>query len=101
MRRTVVDDVQVACYYLKVPRVTSGLPVYGGLIGWAICAAFRLRENSGLALKKYGFGPETRRTEDALAETSCENLGARILGHTRGYAGKADETERLRTGNVG
>ena len=40
-------------------------------------------------------------TEDALAETSCENLGARFLGDTRGYAGEADETERLRTGNVG
>ena len=39
-------------------------------------------------------------TEDALAETSCENLCARLVrygpGGTRGYAGKADETERLR-----
>src|SRR5271166_3172663 len=29
MRRTVVDDVQGSCYYQTVPRVKSGLPVYG------------------------------------------------------------------------
>ena len=69
-------------------------------MGWAVCAAFRLRENSGLALKKYGFGLQ-RETEDALAETSCENLGAQNVGDTRGYAGEADETERLQTRNVG
>lgn len=30
---------------------------------------------------------------------SCENLCAQSVGDTRGYAGEADETERLRTGN--
>jgi len=38
---------------------------------------------------------------DALAETSCENHRARGRGVTRGYAGEADETERLRTGVMG
>ena len=47
MQPRVVDDVQVSCYYQKVPRVKSGLPVYGGLIGWAVCAGIRLRENLG------------------------------------------------------
>jgi len=47
MHRRVVDDVQGSCYYQKVPRVKSGLPVYGGLIGWAFCAGIRLRENLG------------------------------------------------------
>ena len=47
MQPTVVDDVQVSCYYQKVPRVKSGLPVYGGLIGWAVCTGIRLRENLG------------------------------------------------------
>jgi hypothetical protein len=42
-------------------------------------------------------------SRDALAETSCENLRAwalsgKSLGDTRGYAGEADETERLRAG---
>ena len=32
MQSRVVDDVQVSCYYQKVPRVKSSLPVYGGLI---------------------------------------------------------------------
>jgi len=47
MRPRVVDDVQVSCYYQKVPRVKSGLPVYGCLIGWVVCAGIRLRENLG------------------------------------------------------
>ena len=47
MQPRVVDDVQVSCYYQKVPRVKSGLPVYGGLIGWVVCAGIRPRENLG------------------------------------------------------
>ena len=56
------------------------------------------REEYGLALKKYGFG--RKQTEDALAETSCENFRVRAgkfgLEDTRSYAGEADETECLR-----
>src|SRR6266852_1803489 len=47
MRRTVVDDVQGSCYYQTVPRVKSGLPVYGSPVGCATCAGDRLRENLG------------------------------------------------------
>jgi len=47
MQRGVVDDVQVSCYYQKVPRVKSGLPVHGGLIDWVMYTSIRLRENLG------------------------------------------------------
>ena len=49
MRPQVVDDVQVPCYYQKVPRVKSGLPVCGSLICWAVCAGIRLREKPWLS----------------------------------------------------
>jgi len=53
MRRTPVDDVQGSCYYQTVPRVKSGLPVYGSPVGCAACAGDGLREDVGWALKKY------------------------------------------------
>ena len=42
-----VDDVQSSCYYLKVPRVKSGLPVFGSLSGCATCDGSKFRENLG------------------------------------------------------
>src|ERR1035437_5997232 len=47
MRRTPVDDVQGSCYYQTVPRVKSGLPVYGCPVGCATCAGDGLREDLG------------------------------------------------------
>src|SRR5260221_2779847 len=44
MRRRAVDDVQGSCYYQTVPRVKSGLPVYGSPVGCATCAATGSRE---------------------------------------------------------
>jgi len=43
MRGMVVDDVQCSCYYLKVPRVRSGLPVFGSLVKGATRAGNGLR----------------------------------------------------------
>jgi hypothetical protein len=50
------------------------------------------------SLEKYV--PGGNKAGNALAEISCENLGPWVgrkrPGNTRGYAGEADETERLR-----
>ena len=43
MRGRVVDDVQRSCYYQTVPRVKSGLPVYGSFVGCATRAGDGLR----------------------------------------------------------
>ena len=47
MRRRAVDDVQLSCYYQKVPRVKSGLPVCGSLLCCATCVGDKFRENLG------------------------------------------------------
>jgi hypothetical protein len=47
MRRTAVDDVQGSCYYQTVPRVKSGLPVYGSPVGKRNPRCGRLREDFG------------------------------------------------------
>jgi hypothetical protein len=47
MRRTAVDDVQGSCYYQTVPRVKSGLPVYGSPVDKRNPRCGRRREDFG------------------------------------------------------
>ena len=95
MRGRVVDDVQRSCYYLTVPRVKSGLPVHGSSVRCATCAGDSAPGKCWLSFEEVRTRFELK-TGNALAETSCENFRARSMGFTRGYAGEADETERLR-----
>ena len=101
MRGRVVDDVQLSCYYQKVPRVKSGLHVCGSLLCCATCVAQQVPGKPWLSFEEVRTRSKVA-TEDALAETSCENLRARLydvkVGDSReAMQGKADETERLRT----
>ena len=47
MPDAMVDDVQFHCYYLKVPRVKSGLPVGGDLTRHVSSNGDRFRQNLG------------------------------------------------------
>src|SRR5467141_2591292 len=52
MRGRVVDDVRGSCYYQTVPRVKSGLPVYGSPVGCATCVARQAPGNSWLSFEE-------------------------------------------------
>src|SRR5450759_272888 len=96
MHGRVVDDVQGSCYYQTVPRVKSGLPVYGSPVACATCVARQAPGKSWLSFEgirtrsKVGPGtPSLKRPAKTLAPEAWESREA--------MQGEADETERLRT----
>jgi hypothetical protein len=92
MRRRVVDDVQGSCYYQTVPRVKSGLPVYGRSV-WM--RNLRGRQTPG----KFWLSFEEIRTRlEWRPGTPSLKHPAKTFAAREAMPGEADETERLRTG---